>query len=88
MVVFFWVNIATVEKNCMNTHARNVVTKCKLCSKGYAQQDYLNKHVKSVHGVKDKICSECNKSFKQQGELDKHFSRVHLRIKKSRWSFR
>ena len=46
---------------------------CIHCSRGFATQRNLKRHIETVHeGIKKFKCEPCNKAYSQSHELKKH----------------
>ncbi|XP_053401012.1 uncharacterized protein LOC123549704 [Mercenaria mercenaria] len=68
---------ATKTKSDLSKHMRVHQTerpfKCHICSKGYKDQNSLNKHLTGIHVAERKFkCDICGKTFKNRYALKKH----------------
>lgn len=55
---------------------------CRTCTKTYANQGGLRRHVKEAHGDGPTyVCTECPKKFYRKDQLDDHVSSIHLGLR-------
>lgn len=52
-------------------------TVCPHCNKQFSRVSNLNRHVRTVHGLKKFCCKECNKSYATLHKLNEHLRVMH-----------